>query len=81
MEELECLLNDLSDIPHTTEPALVRQKSRDFFWYSPVLNRQLRGFSAQAMISPQNEVDVVRVAAACFRHNVPVTARGGGTGN
>jgi len=81
MEALERLLIDLSDIPHTTEPALVRQKSRDFFWYSPVLNRQLHGCSAQAVISPRNEADVVRVAAACFRHNIPVTARGGGTGN
>ena len=81
MEQLGRLLNDLTDIPYSTEPALVRQKSRDFFWYSPVLNRQLRGYSAQAVISPRSEADVVRVAAACFRHQVPVTARGGGTGN
>ncbi|HEY0183987.1 MAG TPA: FAD-binding oxidoreductase [Rhodopila sp.] len=81
MEALDRLLDDLSDIPHTTEPALVRQKSRDFFWYSPVLNRQLRGCTAQAVISPRDEADTVRVASACFRHNVPVTARGGGTGN
>ena len=33
------------------------------------------------MISPRNEADVIRVAAACFRHRVPITARGGGTGN
>ena len=51
---------------YTVEPALVRQKSRDFFWYSPVLNRQLRGCSAQAVVSPRDEADVVRVAAACF---------------
>ncbi|MEA2740474.1 MAG: hypothetical protein QOH05_3781, partial [Acetobacteraceae bacterium] len=81
MEELDRLLSDLSDIPHTTEPALVRQKSRDFFWYSPVLNQQLRGSSAQAVVSPRDEADVVRVAAACFRHKIPITARGGGTGN
>ncbi len=81
MEALDRLLNALPDIPCTTEPALVRQKSRDFFWYSPVLNRQLRGCSAQAVISPRDEAEVVRVAAACFRHRVPVTARGGGTGN
>lgn len=81
MEKLDRLLSDLSDIPYTVEPALVRQKSRDFFWYSPVLNRQLRGCSAQAVVSPRDEADVLRVAAACFRHRVPITARGGGTGN
>jgi FAD/FMN-containing dehydrogenase len=79
--EMDHLLKELSDIPLTTEPAIVRQKSRDFFWYSPVLNRQLRGCDAQVVISPRDEADVIRVAATCFRHNVPITARGGGTGN
>jgi FAD/FMN-containing dehydrogenase len=80
-DEMDQLLKELSDIPLTTEPAIVRQKSRDFFWYSPVLNRQLRGCGAQVVISPRDEMDVIRIAAACFRHNVPITARGGGTGN
>ena len=78
---MDRLLHELADIPLTTEPGLVRQKSRDFFWYSPVLNRQLRGCSAEAVISPRNEAEVIRVVAACFRHKVPITARGGGTGN
>ena len=81
MEALDRLLDDLSDLPLTTDPALVRQKSRDFYWYSPVLNRQLRTCVAQAVVSPRTEAEVVRVAAACFRHKVPITARGGGTGN
>ena len=81
MEELDRLLDALPDIPHIVAPSLVRQKSRDFFWYSPVLNRQLRGCSAQAVVSPRNEADVIRVAAACSRFKVPITARGGGTGN
>jgi FAD/FMN-containing dehydrogenase len=78
---MEKLLAELADIPQTTEPALLRQKSRDFFWYSPVLNWQLRDCCAEAVISPRNEADVIRVVAACFRHRVPITARGGGTGN
>jgi FAD/FMN-containing dehydrogenase len=78
---MEKLLAELADIPLTIDPALVKQKSRDFFWYSPVLNRQLRHCTAQAVITPRDEADVVRVAAACVRHRVPITARGGGTGN
>jgi len=78
---LHRLLDDVSDIPVMTDTALVRQKSRDFFWYSPVLNRQLRDCVAQAVISSRDQADVVRVAAACFRHNIPITPRGGGTGN
>jgi FAD/FMN-containing dehydrogenase len=78
---MEKLLTELADIPVTTDPALVKQKSRDFFWYSPVLNRQLHGCTGDAIVSPRDEADVIRVAAACVRHRVPVTARGGGTGN
>ena len=77
MEQLHRVLNDLSDIPHTTKPAPVRRNSRDFFWYRPVLNRQLHDCSAEAVISPRDEADVIRIAAGCFRHNVPITARGG----
>jgi FAD/FMN-containing dehydrogenase len=78
---IERLLHDLSGIPQVTDEKLVRQKSRDFFWYSPVLNRQLRDLSAQAVLMPRDETDVIRIAAACYRHKVPITPRGGGTGN
>jgi FAD/FMN-containing dehydrogenase len=81
MEPLDRLLNDLSGMPLTTDPTLVRQKSHDFFWYSPILNRQLKDCAAQVVVSPRNEADVVRVATACVRHRIPITARGGGTGN
>jgi FAD/FMN-containing dehydrogenase len=62
-------------------PAIVKQKSRDFFWYSPVLKRQLDHITADLVVSPQNETEVVRVLAACHKLGVPVTPRGAGTGN
>jgi FAD/FMN-containing dehydrogenase len=78
---IDRLLDDLAGIPATTVPTLVRQKSRDFFWYSPVLNAQLRDKTAEAVLMPRDEADVLRIAAACVRHRVPITARGSGTGN
>ena len=63
------------------EPARVRKRSRDFFWYSPVLNAQLNGLSADLVVEAQSEADVIAVAGACARHGVPLTVRGGGTGN
>jgi FAD/FMN-containing dehydrogenase len=75
------LVADLGDIPMVSEPRIVRRRSRDFFWYSPVLNEQLEGKSADLIVSPRNEADVVRAAAACARHRVPMTVRAGGTGN
>ncbi|MGY3622636.1 FAD-binding oxidoreductase [Bradyrhizobium sp. USDA 10063] len=75
------LVDDLGDVPVVTDPRIVRRRSRDFFWYSPVLNEQLNGKSADLVVSPRDEADVIRVAAACARHRVPITVRAGGTGN
>jgi FAD/FMN-containing dehydrogenase len=75
------LLNDIGDVPCSDEPSLVRRRSRDYFWYSPVLNAELHGKTADVLVTPRDEADVIRVAAACARHRVPLTPRGAGTGN
>jgi hypothetical protein len=62
-------------------PILVKQKSRDFYWYSPVLKRELEAVTADVVVSPTSESEVATVLAAAYRLGVPVTARGGGTGN
>ncbi len=72
---------ELDGIPVITEPALVRQKSRDFFWYSPILKEQLNDKTADLVVCPRDEQDVVQVAGQCARWGVPLTVRGGGTGN
>ena len=41
-------------------PVLVRQKSRDFFWYSPVLKRQLDHVTADLVVSPKSEAEISR---------------------
>jgi FAD/FMN-containing dehydrogenase len=75
------LIAELGDIPVVTDPRIVRRRSRDFFWYSPILNEQLEGKSADLIVTPRNEADIVRIAALCARHRVPLTVRAGGTGN
>jgi FAD/FMN-containing dehydrogenase len=75
------LVADLGDIAIVTDPKIVRRRSRDFFWYSPILNEQLDGKSADLIVAPRDEAEVIRVAAACARHRVPLTVRAGGTGN
>src|ERR1700760_584583 len=81
MTAVTALIAELGDVPFTTESRVVRRKSRDFFWYSPVLNAQLDGKSADLIVTPRDESDVIRVAAVCARHRVPITVRAGGTGN
>src|SRR6266700_785072 len=78
---LASLVADLGDIPTVTDPKIVRRRSRDFFWYSPILNEQLDGKSADLIVAPRDEAELVRVAATCARHRVPLTVRAGGTGN
>ena len=75
------LLKDLEGVPLETEASVLRRKSRDYFWYSPVLKRLLDGVLADLVACPRDEAEVVRVLQACHAHRVPVTARGAGTGN
>ncbi|MGO4738130.1 FAD-binding oxidoreductase [Bosea sp. 2KB_26] len=72
---------DIADIPLIDEPQVVRKRSRDFFWYSPILNAELANKSADIIVCPRDEADVVRVAAACARRRIPLTVRAAGTGN
>jgi len=71
----------LGGIPTETDRALVRQKSRDFYWYSPVLKQQLRGVSGDIVVMPRDEAEVIAVMRACAARRIPITPRGGGTGN
>ncbi|MCZ8314655.1 FAD-binding oxidoreductase [Phreatobacter sp.] len=71
----------LGDIPVIRDPILIRRRSRDFFWYSPILAEQLKEVSADIVVKPRDESDVVRTVAACAKLRIPVTARAGGTGN
>ncbi|OYU50188.1 MAG: FAD-linked oxidase [Rhizobiales bacterium PAR1] len=78
---ITALIADLGDIPVITEEKVVRKRSRDFFWYSPILNEELSKKSADIVVLPRNEAEVIRIAAACAKHRIPITPRGGATGN
>lgn len=71
----------LSHLEIDENPISVRAKSRDFFWYSPVLKARMDHLTADFVVSPRNEAEVIEVLAAAHAHDVPVTVRGAGTGN
>lgn len=71
----------LDGVPAITEPALVKQKSRDFYWYSPILKQQLRGKFGDLVVVPRDEAEVIKVARLCVERKIPLTVRGAGTGN
>ncbi len=59
----------------------IRASSRDFFWYSPVLKARLDHVTADFVVRPRNEAEVIEILKTCYAHDCPVTTRGAGTGN
>lgn len=81
MANLEACRTDLARFDLDENPKSVQQKSRDFYWYSPILKEQLKDVCADFVVSPRDEAEVIEILSICFRHEVPVTVRGAGTGN
>ena len=79
--DIEGFRRAVGAIPCEDNPVLVRQKSRDFYWYSPILKQELESVTGDIVVSPTDEAGVATVLAAAHRFAIPVTARGGGTGN
>lgn len=80
-EQLDAFRADIGDIPCRDDPKLLSLKSKDYYWYSPILKERLDDCSGQLLVTPRSEEEVMTVAAAVARHRIPLTIRGGGTGN
>lgn len=72
---------DIRPVSSTIDERQVRQKSHDFHWYSPVLTPQLQDRLADVVVQPRSEDELAAVVVAAVRHRIPLTVRGGGTGN
>ena len=75
------LLDDLTDLKPVTDVEEVERLSKDFAWFSPILVRELDCKRADAVLSPTTLEDIERIVKACVRRRVPLSVRGGGTGN
>lgn len=81
METLAAFRAMIGEVPANDDPKYVQAKSRDYYWYSPILKDQLDAMSGQIVVQPRTESEVIAVASACARLRLPLTLRGGGTGN
>jgi FAD/FMN-containing dehydrogenase len=72
---------ELGDIPVDDHPRIVQQRSRDHYWYSPVLKAKLDHVTAEIVVSPRSNDEVKDVLRAAYKHGVAITPRGAGTGN
>ncbi|HKK36476.1 MAG TPA: FAD-binding oxidoreductase [Paracoccaceae bacterium] len=81
MDKLSEFRARLEGVRVEDNPKAVQAKSRDFYWYSPVLKRKLDHVVADLVVQPRDEDEVLRVLAAAYALEIPVTPRGAGTGN
>jgi FAD/FMN-containing dehydrogenase len=80
-EKLAAFRAAIGDIPCHDDTKLLDAKSKDYYWYSPVLRAQLDGHIGQLIVLPRSEAEVITVASAVAKLRIPLTLRGGGTGN
>src|SRR5262249_22704700 len=78
---VEQFCSDIQGIQASTDLRERQIKSRDFHWYSPVLTPQLQKCIADVVVQPRSEEELRAVIAAAIKHRIPMTLRGGGTGN
>jgi len=81
MTDIGALSRDLGAIRTVVDRAQVKLRSRDFYWYSPILKKQLRDVTADLVVMPADEAELIETLKACHARGVPVTPRGAGTGN
>lgn len=80
-ETLLVFRDAIGDIPVYDDDRLLQAKSRDYYWYSPILKADLDRHSGQLLVQPRSEAEVITVAATAARLRIPLTLRGGGTCN
>lgn len=64
-----------------TQATLLKHRSADFHWFSPVLKEELKGRVADVLVQPANRDQLRDVVAASVSAGIPITPRGAGTGN
>jgi FAD/FMN-containing dehydrogenase len=81
MSVVEAFCQDIPGIDATTALRVRQMKSKDFHWYSPILTPVLADCLADVVVTPRDAGELKAVVSAAAKHGLPVTLRGGGTGN
>jgi FAD/FMN-containing dehydrogenase len=76
---LSAIVGDVARV--ITAPAVVERLSKDFYWYSPVLKKQLQSKKADIVVQPVSVDEVLAIARYAGERDIPLTVRGAGTGN
>ncbi len=77
----QAFAKELHPVEVIAEPVLVKKRSRDFFWYSPILNAELRRCFGDLVARPETTQELRHVLSVAYSKGAPIVLRGGGTGN
>jgi FAD/FMN-containing dehydrogenase len=80
-DTVEAFCQDISGVDASTGLRERQIKSRDFHWYSPILTPVLANCLADVVVRPRSEEQLRTVVSAAVKRGLPLTLRGGGTGN
>jgi hypothetical protein len=80
-QHLAAFLRAIDGIDFTQDGDTLSIKSKDYFWYSPLLQEALGNKLGEIFVKPHTQEELVRVAAAAASNQINLTVRGGGTGN
>lgn len=75
------IIKELAPVTVITEAEQVKKLSLDYYYFSPILQKELEHKRADLIVQPSNEQEVLKVAQICVKHRIPLTVRGAGTGN
>ncbi|CAK4863358.1 unnamed protein product [Aphanomyces euteiches] len=63
------------------DTASLEKYSKDYYWYSPILQLKLKHKLADGIVLAVNEHEIKQVLAYAYSQKIPITVRGAGTGN
>ncbi len=72
---------DIQNLEVINNSSDLKRLSRDFYNYSPILKKRLDSCLADIVVRPKDVASLISVAKICWKYSIPLTLRGGGTGN
>ena len=81
IEKLKTDLKTITNLEVINKTSDLKRLSRDFYDYSPILKEELNGCIADVVVRPKNIESTLAVVRKCWDLSIPLTIRGGGTGN
>ena len=81
IEKLKTFLKGINNLELIENASDLKRLSRDFYDYSPILKQELKSCIADLVVRPKNIEGIIDVGRKCWELSIPLTIRGGGTGN